>query len=548
MTDGTGTSHYTYDSLNRMTRSTDGHGVSVNYGYDLRGDRTTIVYPGRRKLTRSFDGAGRLAAVRDWLGHTTTFSYDRDGDLAAEHFPGRANDTFSYDRANRLFHITDGVGRRSWETFRYRRDASGLLTYDRSSGHRSPSASYHYHYTGLAQLSRTNRTRLKYSAADNLTVGATGMRLAYDRADEVTRMTVGRGRRRGLTTFTYDARGNRTTSRTPRRQHRVLYRYDQENRLVGYGHVAKYSYNGDGLRMQATVKGRRRAFAWDLSGSRPMLVGDGRRLYVYGPANLPLEQVDSHHTLLYYHHDQLGSTRALTDLRGRVRAAYSFGAYGVLDRSVAADTTPLRFAGEYQDSESGLYYLRARYYDPTTAQFLTVDPAVTTTLAPYAYVAGNPVNNKDPTGLFCWPPWSSSCQVDLPGGNCIANGAPTCANGDTGSSNLQDNLADPNPTGFVAVVRDLSAPVALGSDIGRTIKGGNVSWEDWGAVPLDLVPGLGGALKSCGIGTRIAIHDAHHVFGALGPLPHVQLNWWKSGVKGSGGAFRIPLPNIWPFS
>jgi RHS repeat-associated protein len=398
MTDGTGTSHYTYDLLNRMTRSTDGRGVVVSYGYDLRGDRTTIVYPGRRGVTRRFDGAGRLAAVRDWLGHTTTFSYDRDGDLTAEHFPGRATDTFSYDRADRLGQITDGIGRRSWETFHYHRDASGLLTSDRSNGRRIPFASHQYHYGGLAQLSRVDGNRLRYSAADNLTVGATGTRLAYDRADEVTRLTAGRGSRRARTTFTYDARGNRTASRTPTPPHRVVYRYDQENRLDGYGHVAKYAYDGDGLRMRATVRGERRAFVWDLADSRPMLVSDGRRFYVYGPASLPLEQVDSHRTLLYYHHDQLGSTRALTDLRGRVRAAYSFGAYGELGRSVAPRTTPLQFAGEYRDSESGLYYLRARYYDPLTAQFVSVDPQAGASRARYAYAAGDPINETDPTG------------------------------------------------------------------------------------------------------------------------------------------------------
>ena len=45
---------------------------------------------------------------------------------------------------------------------------------------------------------------------------------------------------------------------------------------------------------------------------------------------------------------------------------------------------------------------------------------------------------------------------------------------------------------------------------------------------------------------RIAHHSAHHTFGSLGRLPHLQLNTWRPGVSGSGGAFRIPLPNM-PF-
>ena len=47
----------------------------------------------------------------------------------------------------------------------------------------------------------------------------------------------------------------------------------------------------------------------------------------------------------------------------------------------------------------GLCYLRARYYDPTTAQFLTRDPATATTRSPYAYVGGNPLGMSDPNGL-----------------------------------------------------------------------------------------------------------------------------------------------------
>ena len=51
---------------------------------------------------------------------------------------------------------------------------------------------------------------------------------------------------------------------------------------------------------------------------------------------------------------------------------------------------------------SGLYYLRARYYDPATGQFISRDPMVSTTREPYAYVGDNPLNATDPTGLLSW--------------------------------------------------------------------------------------------------------------------------------------------------
>lgn len=71
-------------------------------------------------------------------------------------------------------------------------------------------------------------------------------------------------------------------------------------------------------------------------------------------------------------------------------------------------STPLQFSGQYTDAETGLVYLRARYYDPTTAQFLTIDPLLPATGTPYAYVVGNPLNAVDPAGTcasgdtWCW--------------------------------------------------------------------------------------------------------------------------------------------------
>jgi len=58
------------------------------------------------------------------------------------------------------------------------------------------------------------------------------------------------------------------------------------------------------------------------------------------------------------------------------------------------------------DAETGFVYLRARYYDPATGQFLSRDPLVALTRAPYAYAAGNPLNQTDPTGL-CGGGWWS---------------------------------------------------------------------------------------------------------------------------------------------
>jgi len=105
----------------------------------------------------------------------------------------------------------------------------------------------------------------------------------------------------------------------------------------------------------------------------------------------------------YYLHDQLGSTRVLVGQSGTVEATYTYDAYGQMTGSMGSPSAlaanPFGYAGQYTDAESGLVYLRHRYYDPATGQFLSVDALVSVTGQPYAYAAGDPVNNSDPSGL-----------------------------------------------------------------------------------------------------------------------------------------------------
>ncbi len=102
--------------------------------------------------------------------------------------------------------------------------------------------------------------------------------------------------------------------------------------------------------------------------------------------------------VLFYQTDQLGSTRLLTDSAGVVRGTFSYDAYGNLIGSTGSYSTPLGWTGQYRDAESELVYLRARYYDPITGQFLSRDPMLTSSREPYAYTADDPLNASDPSG------------------------------------------------------------------------------------------------------------------------------------------------------
>jgi RHS repeat-associated protein len=126
---------------------------------------------------------------------------------------------------------------------------------------------------------------------------------------------------------------------------------------------------------------------------------------VYGRATTSIGQINNTTgTVSYLHHDQQGSTRLLTGSVGAVTGKCTYGAYGT-STCEGATTTPLGYDAQYTSSDTGLIYLRGRTYDPTTAQFLSVDPLVKITGAPYVYAGDNPTTQVDPIGL------ESVCEI-----------------------------------------------------------------------------------------------------------------------------------------
>lgn len=162
--------------------------------------------------------------------------------------------------------------------------------------------------------------------------------------------------------------------------------------------------------MSKTVIGTTTAFTWDIS-STPRILNDGSNSYIYGPTGLSLEQIDNANNVTYLYQDQLGSTRLLTNSTGAATATYTYDPYGNVTGHTGTTTTPLQYADGYSDAESGLLYVQNRYYDPSTAQFNSVDPLVGLTQSPYSYVNDNPLNEVDPLGLWGWNPISDVTQA-----------------------------------------------------------------------------------------------------------------------------------------
>jgi len=414
MTDGTGTWTWNWDSLHRLTSATEGNNGTVSYRYDLRGLPTEITYPNGKTVARSYDTAGRLTSVKDWHKNVTMFHYNADGDLIEQVAAG-ITDHFSFNQADETMSIADDKGTTSIFTANYTRDADGQLTSDSSA----PSSQDSYAYTALNQLCYAGNTNsepcttppsgasaYKYDESENLTQNGETMQ-AFDAANQLcwsaptTSSTNCAAPPVGATTYSYNARGDRIGVK-PASEPVSTLSYDQANQLTGFtqgGTTASYTYNGDGLRMSKIVNKKRTDFAWDESEELPLLLEAGKTAYVYGPEGLAVEQITGSKAE-WLHHDQLGSTRLITNSSGAVTGTYTYNPWGKAISHTGTATTSLQFDGQYTDAESGYQYLRARYYDPGTGQFLTVDPAVEMTDSPYGYASDDPLNAVDMSGLW----------------------------------------------------------------------------------------------------------------------------------------------------
>jgi RHS repeat-associated protein len=176
---------------------------------------------------------------------------------------------------------------------------------------------------------------------------------------------------------------------------------------------------------------------WDRTTPIPTILADATRLYIYGPDSIPIEQVTPGGTITYYHADALGSIRGLTDKNGRPIGLYNYDPYG--NRATVKATSivaPFGYAGQYTDPTTGLIYMRARYYDPQTAQFLTRDPLgfASGSQNPYAYTNNDPTNLTDPTGLSgCNPQEVANALRRLSDQNAINIAQATARAGSSGS-------------------------------------------------------------------------------------------------------------------
>jgi RHS repeat-associated protein len=384
-----------------VTESENGHKEVIKYEHDLANEQTKITYPNTKAVTRAFDKDGRLEKVTDWNTKATKFSYNPDSELTLTTFPTepKNEDKYAYNDADQMTEVKTLKGTETLAALVYTRDGDGQVKKITSKG--LPGAEVTENtYDENSRLTKYGATEYKYDSANNPTKEGSSTN-TYNEGDELEKGT-------GVT-YAYDELGERTKT-TPEKGPATTYGYDQAGNLTSVerpkeGEVAEikdsYAYDGNGLRASQTISGTTSYFAWDMSEGLPLILSDGTNSYIYGPSVLPVEQINnSTGTVLYLHHDQQGSTRLLTSSTGAKEASITYDAYGNTTGTTGTAKTPLGYDGQYTSTDSGLIYLWARVYDPATAQFLSVDPVLPITRAPYNYAGDNPLNRSDPTGLM----------------------------------------------------------------------------------------------------------------------------------------------------
>jgi RHS repeat-associated protein len=400
MIDGTGTSTYAYDQLDRLTEYKDGHGNIVAYGYDLANEQTSITYPNGKAVARIYDKAGRLQNVTDWAERTTQFAYDANSNLTSTSFPAASGnvDSYTYDDADQMSEVKMKKGSETLASVAYARNSDGQVSNASSTGLPGTEPETAYSYDANKRLTKAGSRTYEYDAANRPTK-LSGASLKYDAASELESSTGA--------SYAYNELGERMKT-TPTSGPAITYGYDQAGNLVSVsrpmeGETAAiadtYGYNGDGLRASESLSGSTTYFAWSVAERLPLIINDGTYSFIYGPGGLPVEEINAEGHPTYLHHDQQGSTRLLTASTGSVEGAVTYDPYGGLAARAGSAHAPLGYSGQYTDSDTGLMYLRARSYDPATAQFLSVDPVVQETLAPYTYAQDDPLSRDDPSGL-----------------------------------------------------------------------------------------------------------------------------------------------------
>ena len=205
----------------------------------------------------------------------------------------------------------------------------------------------------------------------------------------------------GSHSFGYDKRGNLVSDGATGN----AYLFDAANRMsraLTVSGTTSNTYDADGRRIQQKTGSATTNFLWDCGCTATTNVlletdvtGAAQARYTVAGGEVVAQTKGS--ATSYLLHDGQGSVRTLTNASGAMTESHIYDAYGTLRDPSGSPTTRYLYTGQMLDAGTGLYNLRARYYNTSLGQFLSRDTINDGTNF-YGYVHANPINLSDPSG------------------------------------------------------------------------------------------------------------------------------------------------------
>ncbi|MEK3795064.1 restriction endonuclease fold toxin [Paenibacillus sp. FSL R7-0204] len=424
------TTTYQYDKSSRMAR-VDYDGKETAYSYDKNGNRTMVQYEDGLKEVYTYDLNNRLLTLTNKRNNGSEISSYR----------------YTYDDAGRQITKTDSFGSTAYsydDAGRIKQvEAPGKTTvyaYDRAGNRQSmletytslQPSSYIFPDTKQALQYKLKKSEYQYSSSNQL------MKLEERMSD-----TTGKELLLKTVDYLFDKNGNELSQRTAYTQphttamhqstggdtyeaqtkeinsliEKVTQVYDGFNRLTkavkvkaGDRTTVDYVYNGDGLRVKKTVSSAKAGniaketnYVYDRQHVILEMDGGSKLSARYIRGINYIARMNQAKAYTYYLFNGHGDVVQTVTSAGEVQNQYDYDVFGNPVLSIESYSESIRYAGEYYDGETGLYYLRARYYDPYIGRFLSEDSYWGEDNNPlslnlYTYANNDPIQYIDPTG------------------------------------------------------------------------------------------------------------------------------------------------------
>ncbi len=434
---------YYYDTLKRLIDIRDSlNNLITRYTYDgISNRRKSIWYQNAAMMEYAYDALNRIKSIKNKTREGTIFSsfdytYDKVGNrLTTTSKEGLCQ--YFYDDTYQLIDVTypdqrtghyeyDVMGNRVYvddrgEALDYTLKTNGLNQYDAVSKTKhnidvkgtvtgtSPTVKVNNVPAKISGTSYTAEDITLSSGANTLTATATNTGGTGTATSNVTLDTA------ADKLFTYDSNGSLTRSTFGTKQ--ANYTYDYENRVSSITQTGlpsvTYKYDYLGRRIEKNIGGTITKYIYD--GDNIIAEYDGSGIlitkYIFGPnIDEPIKGLSPQGTVpeRYYHFDGLGSVTDLSNTSGQQVEHYVYNPFGKtkiynasgVKLSDSAYGNYYRFTARQWDTESSLYYYRARMYDPKLGRFLQADPVgYKADINLYRYCGNNSLNRVDPRGL-----------------------------------------------------------------------------------------------------------------------------------------------------